>query len=301
MERRLLFETIQAIKRYKLWRDYQTCKKFVFPGPIWQSSKIFGFWWLAPVNKATLDSLKKLHPTQGKPFVVQSFSSQAHKFSEEIVSEQLHSFSRFTAAGPSKMFPEHLLHAVQCITSDQSIIALRVLTKLVNICCRGEFPEFDSQVLCSASLSALLKKKGGIRPIAVGEVLRRLIAKGLAKSEAILEANELFQSLQLGFGVKGGAEPIIYSTKLSYEKILTSSSSSGILQIDFCNAFYSIKCSEMLKAVASSIVGIAVFTNFCYSQHSQLFFDKFVDIVKAVSNKATQCALCFSLWRSGPI
>ena len=32
----------------------------------------------------------------------------------------------------------------------------------------------------------------------------------------------------------------------------------------------------MLKAVASSIPGIAIFTNFCYSQHSQLFYDKFV-------------------------
>ena len=144
------------------------------------------------------------------------------------------------------MFPEHLLHAVQCTASDQSQVALRVLTKLVNISCRGELPEFVSQALCSASLSTLLKKKGGIRPIEVGEVLRRLIAKCLAK-EANLEAKELFQSLQLGVGVKGGAEAIIHSTKISYEKILTSSSSSGILQIDFCNAFNSIKRSEMLK------------------------------------------------------
>ena len=77
-------------------------------------------------------------------------------------------------------------------------------------------------------------------------------------------------------GERGGAEAIIHSTKISYEKILTSSSSSGILQIDLCNAFNSIKCSEMLKAVASSMPGIAVFTNSCYSQHSQLFYDKFV-------------------------
>ena len=173
------------------------------------------------------------------------------------------------------MFPRHFLHAVQCTASDQSQIALRVLTKLVNINCRGKLTEFVSQALCSASLSALLKKKAGIRPIAVGEVLRRLIAKCLA-NEANLKAKELFQSLQLGVGVRGGAEAIIHSTKISYEKILTSSSSSGILQIDFCNAFNSIKCSEMLKAVACSMPGIAAFTNFCYSQHSQLFYDRFV-------------------------
>ena len=32
----------------------------------------------------------------------------------------------------------------------------------------------------------------------------------------------------------------------------------------------------MLKVVASSMPGIAAFTNSCYSQHSQLFYDKFV-------------------------
>ena len=47
------------------------------------------------------------------------------------------------------------------------------------------------------------------------------------------------------------------------KKILTSSGSSGILQIDFCNAFNSIKRSEMLRAVASSKPGITAFTNFC--------------------------------------
>ena len=32
----------------------------------------------------------------------------------------------------------------------------------------------------------------------------------------------------------------------------------------------------MLETVASSMPGIATFTNFCCSQHSQLFYDKFV-------------------------
>ena len=93
------------------------------------------------------------------------------------------------------MFPELLLHAVQCTTSDQSQYALRVLTKLGNISCRGELPEFVSQALCIASLPALLKTKGVIHPNAVTDVLRRLIARCLAK-EANSEAKEIFQNLQ---------------------------------------------------------------------------------------------------------
>ena len=200
------------------------------------------FWLLIVLHLSArkLYALKKLNPTEETPIAHQNFSSQAYLFSEENVMEQLNSFSVFTAAGPSKMCPEHLLHAVQFAASDQSQNALRLLTKLVNTSCRSGLPEFVSQALCSASLSALLKKKSGICPIAVGEVLRRLIAEFLAK-EANSEAIDVFKSLPSGVAVKGGAEAIIHSTKLSYEKMLTSASSSGVLQIDFCNAFNSIK------------------------------------------------------------
>ena len=95
-------------------------KKLCFQGQYGRAEKVLASDGFAPVNKATLDSLKKLHPPEEKPIVVQNFSSQAYQFSEKRVSEQLKLFSRFTAAGPSKMFPEHLLHAVQCTASDQS-------------------------------------------------------------------------------------------------------------------------------------------------------------------------------------
>ena len=41
-------------------------------------------------------------------------------------------------------------------------------------------------------------------------------------------------------------------------------------------AFNSIKRNDMLKTVCSSMPVIDAFTNFCYSQHSQLLYDKFV-------------------------
>ena len=102
--------------------------KFGFQGQYGRAAKVLASDGFAPVKKAILDSLKKLLPPEEKLIVVQIFSSQAYQFREENNSEQLNSFSRFTAAGPSKMFSEHLLHAVQCTASDQSQIALRVLS-----------------------------------------------------------------------------------------------------------------------------------------------------------------------------
>ena len=90
-----------------------------------------------------------------------------------------------------------------------------------------------------------------------------------AKSEAI----ELFDSIQLGVGVNGGAEAIIHAPKITYEKILDSDFREGVLQIDFRNAFNSVKRSQLLQAACDFIPGIAAFTNFRYSQHAPLLYN----------------------------
>ena len=52
-------------------------KNLCFQGQNGRAAKVLASDGFAPVNKATLDSLKKLHSTEGKPIVVQSFSSRA--------------------------------------------------------------------------------------------------------------------------------------------------------------------------------------------------------------------------------
>ena len=107
-----------------------------------------------------------------------------------------------------------------------------------------------------------------MHPIAVGKVLRRLIAKCLLK-EAKSGANELFDSLKWGVG----AEAISHSSKITYDNIVSAQTDEGVLQIDYQNAFNSVKRSHLLKATYEFIPGIAAFTNFCYSQHTPLFYN----------------------------
>ena len=110
------------------------------------------------------------------------------------------------------MYPEHLLHAINCSISDQSKRAMNSLAKLVNLASRGQLASFVAPAFRKATLTALNKKKTGVRTIAVGEVIRRLVAKCIAK-EAAIEAVEVFGSKQLGVAVKGGAESIVHATK----------------------------------------------------------------------------------------
>ena len=62
--------------------------------------------------------------------------------------------------------------------------------------------------LFGGNLIALEKKTGGIRPIAIGYVLRRLAAK-CANSFATSKLASYFSPLQLGVSVRGGYEAAI--------------------------------------------------------------------------------------------
>ena len=170
------------------------------------------------------------------------------------------------------MYPEHLLHAVEFTAPDHCESSLKAITRFVNTGSSGKFPSFVSKTLCSASLTALSKKKGGVGPIAVSEILRRLIAKCFVK-EAKSEAVELFDLIQLGVGVSGGAAAIIHSMKITYKKILSDDSKDGVVQNDFQNAFISVKRSHLLQAAYDFIPGIADFTSFYYSQHVPLLYN----------------------------
>jgi hypothetical protein len=76
----------------------------------------------------------------------------------------------------------------------------------------GLIPLEISQILYGASLCALSKKDGGIRPIAVGCILRRLAAK-IVCTRISEQMGNFLNPLQLGFGTKYGAEAGAHSAR----------------------------------------------------------------------------------------
>ena len=68
----------------------------------------------------------------------------------------------------------------QCPSPDHAKRLLSSLTRFVNLLAAGQAPSSVIPHLCGATLLASRKKTGGHRPIAVGEVLRRLVSKCLA-------------------------------------------------------------------------------------------------------------------------
>ena len=110
------------------------------------------------------------------------------------------------------------------------------------------------------------KFEGVVRPIAVGQVIRRLIAKSNAR-DANSEADEQHNTKQFRVAVRVGAGGLVYVTRISFEN-LQKSKNCRILQTDFKIAFNLVE--RVFEAVAKFLPSVAPFATLCYSQHSQL-------------------------------
>ena len=134
-----------------------------------------------PSNDVLAEMLAK-HPISSIPTLPADPPPPPIQISKEEVSRALKSFPNGSAPGPSGLRSNHLKQAVFCPSPDRANHVFTCLTRLVNLLCAGKVPEGVIPHLCGASLLPCKKKAGGLRLIAVGEVLRHLTLKCAARS-----------------------------------------------------------------------------------------------------------------------
>ena len=148
---------------------------------------------IAPNNKNTWKLLLSKHPSCPPPQVPQVPTVPISIGSDFNILGVLQSFPKGSAAGPSGLRIQHLLDAASIPLPTSICSSLR---DLVNLLSSGKAPTSVSTFLAGGSLTALNKFKPGclpdIRPIAVGEALRRLTGKCLC-SLIKYKASEVFQ------------------------------------------------------------------------------------------------------------
>ena len=87
----------------------------------------------------------------------------------------LHAFPKVSSPGDSQLRAQHLLDAIYGTPAAQS--CLDSLTVFMNNLLAEKLPTCIAPWLVVASLTALKRKKGGYRPFAVGETIRRLASR----------------------------------------------------------------------------------------------------------------------------
>ena len=192
-------------------------------------------------------------------------TAAATSVDKETVSKALRTFSRGSGCGPSGLRPQHLKEALVPGLRDE---IERHMMAVVNLLSRGLAPTAVHPWLCGASLVALPKPCGGLRPIAVGETWRRLVGKTLAATIAEPIRAHL-EPVQVGVGSKGGAEAIIHVARQWLHRN-RSEVDKVLVTLDLENAFNSIDRSAFLAAARQICPGIVPWVDFCYREPSYL-------------------------------
>ena len=124
---------------------------------------------------------------------------------------------------------------------------LSVFTNFTNIhvVLSGETPQPVQFTFFGATLIALQKKGGGLRPIAVGLTLRRLAAKCLG-SRVLQPMLTLLAPFQLGYGTPHRVEAAVHATRLYLNNMPYD---HLFLKLDFSNAFNFLRRDRMLESV----------------------------------------------------
>jgi hypothetical protein len=132
----------------------------------------------------------------------------------------------------------------------------------------GQLPSEICHLLYGASLCALHKKDGGIRPTAIGNCLRRLTSK-LACFQSRNIVNSYLSPHQLGVATKLGCEAAIHTTRTFVNNDLNRS--KVVLKLDFKNAFNSVERDCILKEVQC---------------HTPLLYPYLYQVIKILDNDA---------------
>ena len=226
---------------------------------------------LAPPSESSLEEMLAKHPQSPPPPHPSTSSLPSISVPIRCVSRALQSFPADSAPGPTLLRANHLKEATRSPTASCGNRALKAITAIVNLLATGGAPPEIASYLCSANLLAVKKKNGGLRPIAVGEVLRRLTSKSLSRA-VHSDAFAVLTPSQLGVGVKGGCEAVVHSVAHILDREDLPSLSRWILLIDFSNAFNSVSREHMFQEVRAFLPGLSSWVESCYSIEPHLLF-----------------------------
>ena len=120
----------------------------------------------------------------------------------------LRPFSPSSSAGLDGLRSGHLKDLTSSITFEAGRKLSNSLSNMCNILLSGNLPIYAREIIFAANLTALRKKGGGIRPIAVGNVFRRLASKIISR-RAINDLSNELRPIQLGVGVRNGCEEAV--------------------------------------------------------------------------------------------
>ena len=233
-----------------------------------------------PLSEETMTLLKAKHPEPGElqeDAIVQRDPLPSHPvIFDEINGDSVRAAALKThgGAGPSGLDADgwrHILasrnfgQASEDFRNEFATAIKKLCTELVDVINVDGCATSDIEAFLACRLIPL-DKCPGLRPIGVGEVLRRIAGK-VFMAVVKGDVQESVGSLQVCAGQAGGCEAAIHAMRSLYE----SEDTDAVLLIDAANAFNSMNRSAMLQNIERICPAAYIYAYNCYASHARLF------------------------------
>ena len=186
------------------------------------------------------------------------------------IMKAVNSFPPSSSAGLDGIRPTHLRSLLSRSTAEAGVRLLTALTALTNLALSGCLPQCAVPAFFGASLIALRKKDGGLRPIAVGSVYRRIAAK-VAAAAVSRQIGDQLRPIQLGVATKNGCEAAVHAVRAYTHEYEATDEDRILVKLDVSNAFNSVRRDAMLEAVQTRAPAIYPLVWQGYSNSAPLF------------------------------
>jgi len=236
-------------------------ERLVEAGPLSSAARtLTGESKVADLTPDVIRALKDKHPDgPASPFPSSPGPSPPRCPSEDALLNALGGFASDTAPGISGWTAPLLRQAIRVPAF------AKFLSSLTAGISNGTAP--GQSMLCTSRLTPLLKREGGIRPIAVGELFYRLCTKALLKSAF---KPDFLLPCQLGVGSKGGVEPINRAVSRAMDGDLYGKQYTHLISLDFSNAFNTVDRCQMAQSLRAFAPGLFRAGRWAYGVASDL-------------------------------
>ena len=197
---------------------------------------------MAPNTAENRAILLEKHPIGSRnPFQGKTRPRPGQPITPKAIIQAIRSIGKEKAPGLSG-WTRSLLDLVVAKEDSPVTAFLRLLADMIR---QGTAPGAD--LLCASRLIGLEKPGGGVRPIAIGDLIYKVAMKAILITSY---RSEMLLPFQLGVNSPGGVEPAIF---LLEEAILGPNSSDfqQLTSIDLANAFNSVDRASIAASVAT--------------------------------------------------
>ncbi|CAI5968219.1 unnamed protein product, partial [Closterium sp. NIES-64] len=237
----------------------------------------------APDTQGTIQRLQSKHPNAERPTPAwqSGFQGSPLVLSVDHLRRAIFTAPRGSSGGPSGWVAEHLRDTFLAFPQ-----SLHFLLAVYQQWLRGRCAPATRSLLASSTLVALAKSNMDVRPIAIGEVLVRILSRAVCLQLRDQMARVFLASQQFGVGVTCGTEVVVRGVR----RALADHPDWVVLQLDVANAFNSFHRDWMFQALQASpeFQCLIPFIGLFYGTPSDLHYRSGTGVVTMHSERGTR-------------